>query len=143
MSNLFVSTLTTIFNWCLRNGYFPKQFKTAKVIPILKKGKDKKSAKNYRPISMLNGLDKIFEKIILNGLNEYTEENNILSKEQFGFRKDHSTIHQVKRIVNMITMNKNQRRSTGVVFLDIEKAFGTTEFSLSLNNLGIQYSYKN
>lgn len=123
MSDTFFDTLTSIFNWCLRNGYFPKQFKKAKVLPILKPGKERKSPRSYRPISMLNGLDKVFEKIILKRINDYTEENNILSKEQFGFRKEHSTIHQVKRIVNMISNNKNQRKSTGVVFLDIEKAF--------------------
>ena len=72
---------------------------------------------------MLNILGKIFEKIILIRLNEFTEQNDILSKEQFGFRRDHSTIHQVKRIVNIINTNKNHRKSTGIVFLDIEKAF--------------------
>lgn len=123
LSDVFYSTLTKIFNWCLRNGYFPKQFKMAKVVPILKPGKERKSPKSYRPISMLNVLDKIFEKIVLKRINEFTERNNVLNKEQFGFRKEHSTVHQVKRIVNTITTNKSHRKSTGVVFLDIEKAF--------------------
>lgn len=123
MSDTFFNIIAKTFNWCLKNGYFPKIFKTAKVLPILKPGKDAKSPKSYRPISMLNALDKVFEKIILKRLNEFTENNGILLNEQFGFRKDHSTVHQVKRIVNFITKNKSNRQSTGVVFLDIEKAF--------------------
>ena len=49
------------------------------------------------------------------------ERNNILIKEQFGFRKEYSTVHQTKRVVNLIENNKLNRKSTGVAFLDIEK----------------------
>lgn len=112
-----------IFNWCLCNGHFPRQFKNAKVIPILKPGKDFKLPSSYRPISMLSILDKIFEKIILARVSEFVEANNIINREQFGFRKGHSTVHQIKRVVNIVTENKKKRKSTGVVLLDIEKAF--------------------
>lgn len=123
MPDVFFKFIATIFNWCLCNGYFPKQFKKAKVIPILKPGKDKKLPNSYRPISMLNVLDKIFEKIILGRLKDFTDRHCILNKEQFGFRKEHSTVHQLKRVVNIITNNKINRKSTGIIFLDIEKAF--------------------
>lgn len=123
MTNTFFIVITRIFNWCIVHGYFPKLFKVAKVVPVLKPGKDVKSPNSYRPISILSCLDKVFEKVILDKLNEYTENNNILQRVQFGFRKNHSTIHQVKRIVNLISKNKNERKSTGVVLLDIEKAF--------------------
>lgn len=123
MPDSLFKIVTNIFNWCLGNSYFPKLFKVAKVVPILKKGKDSKIPKSYRPISMLNCLDKVFEKIIFQRLIEFTENNSILKEEQFGFRKQHSTTHQVKRIVNIIDSNKRQRKSTGIVFLDIEKAF--------------------
>ena len=123
MTNTFYTLITQIFNWCLSNGYFPQIFKTAKVVPILKPGRDAKSPTSYRPISMLNCLDKVFEKIVLQRINEYTETNNIIQNEQFGFRKEHSTVHQVKRIVNFISNNKSTRKSTGIVLLDVEKAF--------------------
>lgn len=51
---------------------------------------------------MLNILDKVFEKIIMNKSTKFTENNGIIQNEQFGFRKDHSTTHQLKRIVNLI-----------------------------------------
>lgn len=125
MPDSLLTLIVKIFNWCLKNTYFPKSFKHAKVIPILKQGKDPKSAKSYRPISMLNCLDKVFEKIILSRLSEQAENNNVLKDEQFGFRSEHSTTHQIKRIVNTIKNNKMRRKSTGIVFLDIEKAFDT------------------
>lgn len=48
---------------------------------------------------------------------------SIIKNEQFGFREQHSTVHQIKRIVNMIKENKKCKRSTGMVLIDIEKAF--------------------
>ena len=72
---------------------------------------------------MLNCLDKVFEKIVLQKINEYTETNNIVQNEQFGFQKEYSTVHQVKRIVNFISNNKSTQKSTGIVVLDVEKAF--------------------
>lgn len=123
MPDIFFTTITTIFNWCLLNGYFPNHFKKAKVIPVLKSGKDPKMANSYRPISILSMLDKVFEKIIHKRLLDYCDLKNIINKEQFGFKKEHSTIHQLKRVINMILANKRRKRSTGAVFLDIEKAF--------------------
>lgn len=102
-----------------------KLFKTAKVLPIAKPGKDPKSPYSYRPISMLNMLDKAFEKIILDRLQKFTEDNNIIRSEKFVFRKEQKIIHQVKRIVNILQHFKDSRKSTGVVFLDIKKAFSS------------------
>lgn len=76
-------------------------------------------------ISILIALYKEFEKIILQRLKEFTEMNNFINKEQFNFRKNHSTVHQLKMVVNTITENKNNRKSTGILFFDIEKAFDT------------------
>lgn len=75
----FFQALKRIFNWCLKNGYFPAK---ANVIPVLKSGKEVSSPKSYRPISMLTCLDKIFEKIVLNRVEEFTETNGFLLKEQ-------------------------------------------------------------
>lgn len=123
MPDVLFEMLAKIFNFCLLNGYFPKSFKKSKVVPILKKGKNAKYPNSYRPISILSLVDKVFEKVIQNRLLEFTTNNNIINKEQFGFRKEHSTTHQIKRIVNIIDRNKQNRHSTGIVLLDIEKAF--------------------
>lgn len=115
--------LVKVFNFCITNSYFPKDFKMAKVIPIGKIGKDPKLPTSYRPISLLSSLDKVFEKIIFHRLTTFVEDFNLIHKCQYGFRAQHSTMHQVKRVVNIIKSNKNKRHSTGILFLDIEKAF--------------------
>lgn len=117
--------LVFIFNACLRICYFPKEWKTAKVIPIAKPGKPKDNPLSYRPISLLSSIGKILEKIIKRQLLTYIETNEILPKEQFGFRCGHSTSHQVLRIKNHIQKGFNLKCSTGLVLLDIEKAFDT------------------
>lgn len=115
--------LKDIFNSCISLGYWPAAFKKAKVIPIPKAGKDRGDAKNYRPISLLSAVGKTFEKLILSRINDFDDDNSITNKEQFGFRSEHSTTHQLLRVTKHISSNKAAKKSTGLVLLDIEKAF--------------------
>lgn len=118
-----IDYLTAVFNKCLMLNYWPASFKLAKIIPILKSGKSPTDAQSYRPISLLNAFGKIFERIIYHRLIEFIEEKNLLPPFQFGFRKGHSTTHQAMRIKQHILRNKRYRKSTGMILLDIEKAF--------------------
>lgn len=118
-----IQALMNIFNSCLIIGYFPQSWKIARVIPIAKPGKDKSDPKNYRPISLLNTIGKIFEKLLKIRIDNFVVENNIIIKEQFGFRVQHSTVHQVHRIIDFITTNRNEQKSTGMVLLDLKSAF--------------------
>lgn len=120
-----IEHLTNIINACIDHCYFPMQFKTAKVIPILKPKKDHKCALSYRPISLLSSIGKIFERVIRDKLIVFLTEKSIIKDEQFGFREEHSTVHQIRRIVNIITDNKKHRKSTGMFLIDMEKAFDT------------------
>lgn len=120
-----IQLLGNIFNNCIKLNYFPKAFKRAKVIPIHKPNKPKTDPTSYRPISLLSNIGKLYERIIQIRLNEFVSDNSILAAEQFGFRKEHSAVHQIYRIKNEIKGNKNSKRSTGLVLLDIEKAFDT------------------
>lgn len=119
----FFEILSQVFNFYIKNGVFPKIFKKAKVIPVLKKGKDPKLPSSYRPISLLSCLDKLFEYVLYRQIMAFAERYNIIHSKQFGFRKEHSTVHQIKRVVNIIETNKASRLSTGAVLLDVEKAF--------------------
>lgn len=89
----------------------------------MKSGKSAVDPQNYRPISLLNSIGKLLEKCIYSRLVEIVETKNLLPKFQFGFRRGHSTTHQGKRLHKYIVRNKSIRKSTGVVLLDIEKAF--------------------
>lgn len=120
-----IELLNNIFNQCLKRGYFPNLYKKAKVIPIPKPNKDKYLPSSYRPISLLSNIGKLFEKIIHIRLSELLEQNNLISPQQFGFRSQHSTVHQILRVFKAIKQNKSDRKSTGMILLDIEKAFDT------------------
>ena len=100
-------------------------WKLANVTPIYKKG-DKQLIKNYRPISLLPICGKMFEKIIFNNLYSYLNANNLITKNQSGFRPGDSTTNQLLYIVNEIHKAfKDPKSLEGcAVFLDISKAFG-------------------
>ncbi|XP_053663736.1 DE-cadherin-like [Anopheles marshallii] len=87
----FQDLLVNIFNRCMELCYCPQAWKCAKVIPILKLGKDPSSSSSYRPISLLSALGKLFEKLIYFRLRDTVEDLQLLPPEQFGFRSGHST----------------------------------------------------
>ena len=78
---------------------------------------------NYRPITLLPTMGKIFEKLILAKLILCEETNSIIIPQQFGFHSKHSTTQQILRIMEKISMGFNKNQSTGMALLDIEKAF--------------------
>ena len=80
--------LTIIINQMLRVGIFPDLLKISKVVPVYKKD-DNTNLSNYRPISLLPSMSKIFEKVILEQLFTYLEDNNFIHRHQYGFRKHH------------------------------------------------------
>ncbi|GBO18286.1 putative RNA-directed DNA polymerase from transposon BS [Araneus ventricosus] len=112
--------ITEIINNIFKFSCFPKAWKTAVVVPILKPGKDPIQPENYRPISLLS---KLTENFILDKLNVHLVENKILCPEQFGFRKSLNTTHQLLRVVEYITSGFEKGECTEAVFLDIQKAF--------------------
>jgi hypothetical protein len=126
--------LNHVFNLSIKNGVVPVQLKIAKIVPIFKGG-DSLSVDNYRPISLLNNFSKVLEKIICNRLTSFLETNNLLSKSQFGFRKNHSTIHPILHLLNEITNASNQRKLTIAIFCDLRKAFDTCDHQILINKL--------
>lgn len=115
--------LAFIMNACLKTQYFPDDWKTAKVVPLLKSGKPPGDPASYRPISLLSSLSKVYEKIIKEKILQIVSDRKIFPDEQFGFRRYHSTAHQVFRICRHIKLNRAVGKSTGMLLLDIEKAF--------------------
>jgi hypothetical protein len=116
-----VLLLTHLINGCLRIGYFPTSWKHAIIITIPKPGKDHRHPVNYRPIALLSSLSKIFERVILKKLNAAIGPK--IRNEQFAFRPQHSTTHQLVGLVDQLASNSNSKLRTAAVFLDVEKAF--------------------
>jgi Reverse transcriptase (RNA-dependent DNA polymerase) len=108
---------------CMTLSYFPAAWKVGKIIAIPKPGKDPAIPTNYRPISLLSNIGKLFERLILTRLEEHEQEKNIVIPQQFGFRSEHSTVHQILRITEESSLGFNVNKSTGLVLLDLEKAF--------------------
>jgi hypothetical protein len=117
--------MVKIFNACLIRGYYPAGWKTGRVVPIHKPGKDPTLPVSYRPISLLPILGKVFEKTINTRLLAHHTANNTLQPEQFGFRKQHSTTQQLIRLTEHITRGFNVRSFTAMALLDLAKAFDT------------------
>ena len=132
--------LRHIFSLSLSQGVVPQQLKIAKVIPIFKTG-SKESMENYRPISLLPTFSKILEKIMYNRLSTYLKNNNLLSPQQFGFRKAHSTVHPLSLFINQISDALNKKNHAIAIFCDLKKAFDTVNHSIlikKLFNMGIR-----
>ena len=85
----------------MNQGIFPDKLKIACVTPIFKKG-DKSDKMNYRPVSVLSCFSKILEKIAYARLVKFLDKHNILSRNQYGFRKNYSTAIALVDICNKI-----------------------------------------
>ena len=132
--SVIAPVLTNIFNACISTGYFPKVFKTAEVVPIFKKG-ERELCSNYRPISILNPFAKLFEKCLLDQLNNYFASNNLISPNQYGFKKNCSTNDAVLDIYNKLLDNMDKKLITCSIFLDLRKAYDTINHTILTKKL--------
>ena len=132
--------LATLLNNCMLAGVFPDVLKIARVIPLYKSG-DINDITNYRPISLLPIISKIFEKLIHKRFVSFFDKNDVLYHKQFGFRKQHSTINALNTAVTQVVNGLNNKKSVIGVFLDFSKAFDTVKHDIlidKLNHYGIR-----
>lgn len=126
--------LTLIINQCFHTGIFPDKLKLAKVIPIFKKN-DNTILDNYRPVSILPSLSKIFEKIIYNQLYNHFNNNNLFFNSQYGFRSQHSTELAALELIDKIVTKMDQNEIPLNIYLDLSKAFDTLDHKILLSKL--------
>ena len=126
--------LTLKINQMLDSGLFPSRLNISKILPIFKKG-DVNSLNNYRPISLLQAISKIFERIIYDQLYVYVDNNNILSEEQYGFHTKHSTELAAVKLVDYIKNEIDGKYTPVNIYIDLSKAFDTLNFDILLHKL--------
>ena len=117
------SPLTHLINLSLKTGLVPNKWKIAKVTPIHKKG-NTNDCKKYRPISVLNTCSKILERTIHKQLIDYLKTNNLLSKMQFGYRKNRSTELATILLSGNVRKAVNEGNLVGVLYVNLSKALG-------------------
>ena len=115
-------------------AFFPSKLKIAKVIPLFKKG-DIQLFGNFRPISPLSSVSKVFEKAAYGQLYEYFSSHALFYDSQCGFRKYHSTQLAALELVDRIHKEMDENKIPFSVFLDLSKAFDTLDHDILLHKL--------
>ena len=124
--------VTLILKQCLTTGIFPDKLKIAKVVPIYKSD-DENIFNNYRPISILPAMSKVFEKIVFNQTYTYFYDHNLFFGNQYGFRKKHSIELAVLEVICRITNQLDEGLTPMNKYLDLSKAFDTLEHDILIH----------
>ena len=141
--NLLLCLLRTylhLANLFMSQGIFPSFFKGAQVSPLLKKaGLDKDTPSNYRPISNLNNISKLLERLILNRIQDHTTSSSNFNLYQIAYRQFHFTETALLLTHDCIFRSIDQGSSMILVSLDLSAAFDTIDHSILLNRLYTSY----
>ncbi len=133
---IIVNSLTRIFNTAIYSKTVSSEWKLARVIPLHKNG-PRNMLNNYRPISILPIVSKVFEKALYGQLYDYFVGNNLLSQNQFGFRQFHSTASALLDSTNEWFINMDRGQFNIAVFLDLQKAFDTINHNILIKKLDL------
>ena len=131
--------LVNLINLSFQEGLFPDELKIARVIPLYKND-DPMIFSNYRPVSILTAISKIYEKIMYNRLVSFLSKWKLLYQYQFGFRQHHSTYMALTILMDKLISALKEGKFVLGLFLDFSKAFDTINHILfdKLDLLGIR-----
>ena len=115
--------LAKVFNYCLKESCFPDCWKVSSVVSVFKNVGERSTAKNYRPVSLLSVVSKVFEKLVNNRIVDHLEKCGRFSDFQYGFRSSRSTADLLTVASDRIARAFNRSGATRAVALDISKSF--------------------
>ena len=127
--------LKELINLSFATGIYPDKLKIAKVNPIYKGKGDTCEFSNYRPISLLSNINKIFEKLVYSRVYTYLNLHNCIYDLQFGFRSKHSTNHALTSLTENIREALDKSNFAVGIFIDLQKAFDTVDHQILLSKL--------
>ena len=131
-----VLAITALINNCIGQGIFSDKLKIASVIP-LHKGGDINDPHNYRPISILPTLSKVFEKHIADQIHSYFLKTDVIHTSQSGFRRKHSCQTALLKLINNWMNDIDSCNIIGSVFLDFRKAFDLVDHEILLHKFSL------
>lgn len=131
---VFSSHLSILYNYSIESVIYPELLKFATVVPGHKSG-SRESIDNYRPISNLPVLSKIFEKLTLNRMISFVDQHKLLSESQFGFRTGRNITQAALMLTTHIVQAYHKRMYVSCFFLDLRKAFDTIDHVILLRKL--------
>ena len=140
-SDHIISPLVHIINSSIDHEQFPDKWKIGRICPVPKIDNPSKP-KDYRPISILPVLSKVYEKVILGQLINHINAQNIYNNIQSGFRKGHSTTTLLLKFRDDIQKAMNKHEITLSVLIDYSKAFDTINHELLLKKL-VEFNFSN
>ena len=135
-----MSHLCDIYNAILSSGYFPDTWMDGVLIPVFKKG-DSDCVKNYRGVTLVSCMSKLFTTILNNRIETFCVNNNRISDAQFGFKKGHSTVDATFVLLSLIQKFLNEKKRLYICFVDLKRCFDSINRNAlwyKLYNTGIQ-----
>jgi hypothetical protein len=120
-SDVLCTPLTYLINCSITTSCFPDMLKQAEVTPIFKNNKDVMDKRSYRPVSILNVISKVFEKVLIDQLSSYFEP--IFSPHMSGFRKKYSCENVLLHFIENVKSGLDDKKHVGAVMTDLSRAF--------------------
>ena len=138
--DVLAPVITKITNMSLQSGHFPDKWKTALVMPLLKKAGLDCTFSNYRPVSNLPFLSKIVEKAVITQLSKHVETNCPLPSCQSAYRPHHSTESALIKVQSDILQNMENQKVTILIMIDLSAAFDTIDIDIMCDILQSKFN---
>jgi len=139
-AEVFAPAITTLANLSLQTGKFPARFKSAQVLPLLKKaGLDMSLPVNYRPISYLLTVSKVLERLVMARLHPNLTNSKNFNKRQSAYRQGHSTETALLDVLDNVHTAADSKEVTLLIGLDLSAAFDTVCHSTLIKRLQTEF----